>query len=366
MKQVAVWPSPWNYQPQNRMFEAGYGPGRAYLKAFRLWRSQAQAAGFQLDTWDVVDLKKVDVLWFIDLPRHKKIFDEARRQAPQAKVVLMVCESPLICPQMFMSRHRQRCDLVVTYERRPVGNPKSIRYALPVDPAPALPDLSFRERRLLCVVNSNRVEGWFAVRQPGWEGLPGIGGLFGGWGLGLRRCLRPAEGELYSARRRLARAADRRPQLEVDFFGRGWRGEQISWCPLYPKPAYRCAGTGFVEDRLAKVASYRFNLAFENWQGDRGYVTDRIFDGFHAGTVPVYRGDESVETVFPPNSFVDARKFREEGQLLEFLAAMPESRWEAMRRSARTFLASDEAKAFSNEAFAETMVAALRSLPIRG
>jgi hypothetical protein len=200
------------------------------------------------------------------------------------------------------------------------------------------------------------------MRQTGLVGLPGIGGLFSGWRLGARRYLNPAAGELYSARRRLAVAADERPELAVHLYGSGWQGQQISWCPLYPRRSYECTKAAFVEDRLSTLARYRFSLAFENWRGDKRYITDRIFDGFLAGAVPVYLGDESADGIFPTDAFVDARQFRGERELLDHLAVMPERRWQEMRACGQEFLASHKAREFSNETFADRMVEALRSL----
>lgn len=359
MKRVAIWPSPWNYKLQNQMFDGGFGPGGAYIGAFRLWRDVAAKSGFQLDTWDVVSPGNADLLWFIDLPRRKSIYQEARNRFPGTPSVLMICESPLICPQMFHAANQRNFDLVVSYEPEKPGR---IHYKLPVGLRAPLNGPAFHARRLLCMINSNRVEGVFAMRQLGLEGLPGVGRLFNGWSSRLKDFIAPLTHDLYVERRRIARDADRCGDLEIDFFGSGWNGEQISWCPWYRNIPYRCQRGRYVEDRIGTLSQYRFSLAYENWRGSCGYITDRIFDGFLAGTVPVYLGDDGVDRIFPGNAFVDARHFANRSELFSFLRNMKEEVWCEMREAGRNFLQGTTAQAFSEESFARTLTLALHQI----
>jgi len=344
------------------MFEGGYGLGGAYLKAFQLWREAAKSNGIELNTWDMTNLEKADVLLFIDLPSHRVEFERARRQAPRAKTLLMICESPLICPQMFDSGNRECFDWVVSYEAADPAVKNRLHYKLPVTIAPPLEGPAFHERRLLCMVNSNRVEGYFGVRQLGLRGLPGIGRAFNGWSISWKDLLHPARRDLYSTRRLLGRIADGMKGLEVDFFGKGWNGEQISWCPLYPNKPYRCARGKFVEDRLATLSQYRFSLAYENWQGEAGYLTDRLFDGFLAGAVPVYLGDSHVSDIVPEHAFVDARNFGDQRDLLLYLRSMEKKEWTSRIEAGRDFLNSPEGRSFDDGAFAATMTSVLRDI----
>lgn len=45
----------------------------------------------------------------------------------------------------------------------------------------------------------------------------------------------------------------------------------------------------FADNKRAYLRDYRFNLCPENSDAP-GYVTEKLFDSFHSGTVPVYRG----------------------------------------------------------------------------
>lgn len=317
--------------------------------------------GYQLDTWDLVPPGRAEILWFIDLPRTRRDWHAAKEQFPNAKTVLMACESPLVCPQMFNKKNRVFFDHIVSYEQAD-DSTGFTSYRLPVPVAEPLDGPKFSERRLLCMVNSNRVDGMWAVRQSGWEGLPGIGRLLNGWHFGLEDLKRVVSADLYIERRRIAREADQQAALEIDFFGKGWKGQPISWCPLYPNPPYRCSAGSFVEDRIATLSGYRFSLAYENWRGRLDYVTDRLFDGFLAGTVPVYLGDVSIGDVIPRECFVDAREFPDRNQLLLHLSSMPESRWKVMVIAGREFMGSSAINAFREESFAEKMTQVLEQV----
>ena len=212
------------------------------------------------------------------------------------------------------------------------------------------------------MVNTNRVEGYMGMRQPGWTGLPGIGRLFSGWNLLAGDVWPMMDGDLYHERRKLARVADSFADQGFDFFGKGWNGEQISWCPLYRNAPYPCFRQQFVEDKIALLSGYRFTLAFENWRGSRLYISDKLFDGFLSGSVPVYLGEERIGEFVPPESFVDARRFANYRDLLAYLRACPEAEWQAMREAGQYFLSSEAAKKFGDESFAKRMVEILKRM----
>lgn len=65
---------------------------------------------------------------------------------------------------------------------------------------------------------------------------------------------------------------------------------------------------GPVADKRAFQARYKFSLAFENIAA-RGYCTEKIFDAFRAGSVPVYYGDETAVADFNPEAFINVHDY---------------------------------------------------------
>lgn len=71
--------------------------------------------------------------------------------------------------------------------------------------------------------------------------------------------------------------------------------------------------------KLETIARYKFTLAFENSIA-HDYVTEKFFDPFIAGSVPVYLGAPNVDEFAPgDHAFIDVSDFRGPAQLAEYL-----------------------------------------------
>lgn len=74
------------------------------------------------------------------------------------------------------------------------------------------------------------------------------------------------------------------------------------------------------QTKLSVIANYKFCIGFENSIAD-DYVTEKFFDPFLAGTVPVYLGAPNADTFAPgENSFVNVADFSSPQELAKFLA----------------------------------------------
>jgi len=61
-----------------------------------------------------------------------------------------------------------------------------------------------------------------------------------------------------------------------------------------------------VSDKIGALKKYRVYMALENVM-ERGYVTEKIIDGYAAGNVNVYLGASDISDYVPSDSFIDAR-----------------------------------------------------------
>ena len=66
------------------------------------------------------------------------------------------------------------------------------------------------------------------------------------------------------------------------------------------------------------LASYRFNLAFENTRR-AGWCTEKIVDPLHVNTIPIYWGDPRVKDFFNPESFICRDDFQSDDELAEYV-----------------------------------------------
>jgi len=359
MKRVLIRPS---FQDWccNRLFNEGTSYDGVYQCAFQSWRETAKGQSFQLDTWDMADLSDADVLWFLDLPTTRNEFNSIQKQLNSGcKMVLQVLESPALNIRSMMQENWSDFDMVLSYQSI-IDEEFFVGYRLPNDLMPSTANIRFKDRKPLLMINSNRVEGGWAVRQEGMAGLPGIGPLLSGWDIPWNRFYQMRRGELYSARRKLADAAEKFPNV-LHIYGYGWRGEKISWCPLYPRSHY-AASRGIADLSKRELASqFKFTLAFENFAGSDGYISEKLFDAFCAGSVPIYLGDSQIDTIVSKDSFVDARQFQSPTDLLQYVRDCDEEEWRMMKSAGEEALLSLEEK-FGNQQFVDAAMSALTSL----
>ena len=59
-----------------------------------------------------------------------------------------------------------------------------------------------------------------------------------------------------------------------------------------------------ISDKLNSISKYKFNFCFEN-KKKPGYCTEKIYDAYMAGCIPVYNGDPLITEIFNPKSFIN-------------------------------------------------------------
>ncbi|MHC1589221.1 MAG: glycosyltransferase family 10 domain-containing protein [Methermicoccaceae archaeon] len=161
--------------------------------------------------------------------------------------------------------------------------------------------------------------------------------------------------ELYSERLKIARFFAKTG--DIDLYGFGWdkRPHFPYW--LY-KSALQRVHRGAVESKYPVLSRYNFAICFENCIM-RGYITDRLFDCFFAGTIPVYWGAPDIEDYVPKECFIDMRDFKTYAKLREFLKSLTRSEIESYRENAREYLHSERFKPYTREHFAKMFVDAI-------
>lgn len=179
--------------------------------------------------------------------------------------------------------------------------------------------------------------------------------------------------ELYTAR---LRAVQFFHQFgEIDLYGRNWdrmparvgkvrtpatlrRMAAQAWQVkqrVWPNPLYMAmagATRGAARSKSETLAKYRFALCFEN-SVLKGWMTEKLFDCFFAGTVPVYWGAPDVLDWVPAECFIDVRQFEDFADLRRFLHALTPADEQRYRGAAREYLASDRFTPFRIETFVD-------------
>ncbi|NGX26856.1 MAG: hypothetical protein K940chlam6_00782 [Chlamydiae bacterium] len=113
------------------------------------------------------------------------------------------------------------------------------------------------------------------------------------------------------------------------------------------------------QEKLNLLKNYRFCICFENVHTTPGYITEKIFDAFAAGCVPIYWGPENVEDYIPIDCFIDYRKFKNNEEMYQFITSITESEYELYIDNIRHFLQSEQASLFSQENFEKLLYEAV-------
>lgn len=180
----------------------------------------------------------------------------------------------------------------------------------------------------------------------------------------------PVEGDLYKARLALIRYCEKHQPEAFRLYGRGWdkptpsygRAAKLkrSWIRLRTKafgyrpfPSY----VGEVADKHDVYATCRFAVCYENFSGWRHYITEKIFDAFFSGCVPVYWGAPDVTDFIPSECFIDRRLFQSDAELLKFLQQMDAVRFGEYQAAIRAFLSSPVAARFELDRHVNAVVA---------
>lgn len=165
---------------------------------------------------------------------------------------------------------------------------------------------------------------------------------------------------------------------EIDLYGQGWDEPSLrlarAWVPwtfrrmhmaclrvwdkirpdprlMVPRRVYR----GRTPSKRETLGRYKFALCFENMIL-KGYVTEKIFDCFFAGTVPVYRGAPEISRYLPRECFIDMRDFSSYADLRDFLKSRTDEAIRDYRECARDYLGSQQFQRFRKAAFADHFV----------
>ena len=90
-------------------------------------------------------------------------------------------------------------------------------------------------------------------------------------------------------------------------------------------------------DKVKCINDYKFVFVFENTEKINGYITEKIFDVFYGGSIPIYFGAENIEDYIDSKCFIDFRKFQSLGDLYFYLK-IDKNKYQTMLTEVEKFL----------------------------
>lgn len=288
------------------------------IEVFYQLREEARKAGYELIQADSLEnLEDFEYLVVFDV-----FLDQlpAIAKYPKEKLILFLWEPPSVIPENFNLNHHRFFSKVYTWHEGLVDGKKYFKFHYPVMKEMVPKTVPFSERMLCTLIACNKGSSY--------------------------------PGELYSERLKLVYFFENLGGDDFVLLGKWW-------------PPYLKTYGGPIEHKVDYLKFFRFCFAYENIRGLPGYITEKIFDCFHAGVVPVYWGAPDIESVIPEGCFIDRRDFLTQEKLYQFLKQMSGAEHERYLRNIRAFLNSSEAQRFTKKGFIQLFIEMLQT-PNRG
>lgn len=252
------------------------------------------------------------VLW----GKRHGIEEKSLTRFPTKKKILFMWEPPVVKKNLYHKTFHQQFKRIYTWDDDLVDNKKYFKFYYPVL-RPLEQDLpAFEHRKLLTQVSCNKVSKH--ARQ------------------------------LYTEREKVIQFFEDKPAGGFDFYGHNWH-----------KKGYKNF-KGTVENKIETLKQYRFSVCYENMCDVKGYVTEKIFDCFAAGTIPIYWGASNIADYVPKNCFIDRRDFKDFSEVYNYIRTMDKATYETYLQNIAAFLRSDKAQLFSQEMFNVIFLEAVR------
>ena len=115
-----------------------------------------------------------------------------------------------------------------------------------------------------------------------------------------------------------------------------------------------------VNDKISTMSEYKFALCFENCVFP-GYITEKIFDCFAAGTIPIYLGAPDISDYIPADTFIDYRKYKNFEVLNKFLINLTEKEIHKYLKAIHSYINSQRYSIFTEELFASKILEIIKS-----
>ncbi len=302
---------------QDRLFEPAVARDNV-LERFKLLRKELDRQGIACRTVDMFEPGDVDVLIFHDIMNELRVILGIVKENPRVRLICLPNEPVFVLPLHDENiLPKLPVDQLLTWNDRIVGqyaHVKKLNIGQPVIAEQNIPGIPFAKKKFVSSI--------FAYKPTG------------------------GAGSIFDERLKAIEYFSQQPG-EIDLFGVGWEAASLP----FVESVYR----GCCESKFEIQQQYKFSIAFENSDAFMGLITEKIFDCFAAGTVPIYLGAPNVSDYIPDNCFINFRDFRNYAELYNFLVDMPEERYQAYLDAVKRFLDTPQYNQFTSTCYAETM-----------
>jgi hypothetical protein len=291
------------------------------LKPYFLLKKKFKKIGIEINTLDIYnDYSKIDLVLFQTL--RWKCLDQCFSHGLEDKLIYIAVEPPVVeknNTKKNLKKLEKSFRYILTWRDDLIDNKKYFKYFFPQEfEKPVFIEHKFNDKKLLTNIS------------------------------GMKFSKHPKE--LYSNRLKMIKYFEKNHSEEFDFYGKGW---------VKSKKKYKNY-KGEVESKFETYQNYKFALCFENMKEINGYVTEKIFDCFVAGIIPIYWGASNIEEYIPKTCFIDYREFENIEDLYDYISNMSKREYINYINSIQKYLNSKEVDKFRTNNFIEIILNLLK------
>lgn len=308
---------------------------------FTKLKAEFRSRGFELSTHDLISFDESEIILYAEnlpkkLPVSKNIW----------KSYLILSESPFIRPDNYDLNKHKFFEKVFTWHDDFVDGCKYIKLNYAQDLSQPI-NKNLQRKNKMCALIAGNKKAKYDLES------------------------RFSELGLYAEREKAIRWFEKNSPDDFDLFGIGWdkftfEGPKIvrylNRLPLLPRLVKILSGgsyksyRGRVHNKKAVLETYKFSICYENAKNIPGYITEKIFDSFIGGCVPVYFGANNVENYIPSNCYINWREFSGYSELHNYMKYMDDQKYMDYLVNIQNYLNSDAVRPFTSEGFVKTII----------
>ncbi|MFY9311367.1 MAG: glycosyltransferase family 10 [Bacteroidia bacterium] len=170
-------------------------------------------------------------------------------------------------------------------------------------------------------------------------------------------------GELYSERIKAIELAEEIFDTDFELYGIGWNRPITGFEKLkLKKIKYFKSYKGNTADKFETLRHFKFSLCFENTRLMKGNISEKIFDCFQCGVIPLYWGAPDIKDFVPEETFIWRENFKSTEDMLLFVKCMTNNEIKSKLDCADEFLRSEKMNSFWEQTYVDKIVKAIESI----
>lgn len=295
---------------------------------FWLLKHEFKKYGYDLSTQDINSIVDSEIVIYNEMPKILPRKNEIK------KSYLMLFESELIRPDNWDINKHKYFNKIFTWKDNIIDNKKYFKFNFAQQiPNTINKNLLIKEKLCTLIAGNKKVNHLL---------------------------------ELYSKRIEAIRWFEKNNSNDFDFYGMGWDEYRIE--NRYMNFLFKKSGLsklfkpnflsykGKIDSKKAVLVKYKFAICYENARDISGYITEKIFDCFFAGCVPIYWGANNITEHIPKECFIDKREFDGYEELYKYIKNMKDEEYLRYLDNIELFLQSKKANQFSSDFFVNTLI----------